>query len=160
MPELTLGENKHSQLEEVLHSPIMQLDAGNQALALIKAKQLLSTSAHCCLVIPAGTGSNKLKNLTTLYKSLIALKGIQRRLLNEDSPLSTSLIGIYPSLEYPACVYELDTNADNYVSGNVLPRAGSAIIGTIKYLMTRVLGVSPAVGALGLILHLESETSE
>lgn len=160
MSELILGENKHSQLEEVLHSLIMQLDASNQALALLKAKQLLRASGHHCLVVPTSVGGNKLKNITRLYKSLAVLKDIQRQLLNEDSSLSTSLIGIYPSLEYPACVYELNTNADNYVSGNVLPHAGAPIIGIIKYLMTKLLGVSPAVGALGLVLHLESETTE
>lgn len=155
MQEFIAKEKKHSQLEEVLQSPIVQLDAANQAVILINVKQLLSASAHCCIVIATSTSSNKLKNITTLYKSLAALKNIQRQLCAKDSLLTASLIGIYPSLEYPACVYELNTNADSYVSSNVLPHAGSALINTAKFLISKFLGANPAVGALGLVLHKE-----
>ena len=77
------------------------------------------------------------------------------KLCNEYPSLHTSLIGIYPSLEYPACVYELNTNADRYVSANVLPYTGSALISTVKYLIDKFLGANPAVGGLGLTLYKE-----
>jgi hypothetical protein len=155
MPEFIVIKKQLIQLEEVVNGPIAQLDTGNQAATRLKVTEFLSESAHCCVVVPANAGNNKLKNIITLYKGMIALKNIQRQLCKQHSLVTACLIGIYPSLEYPACVFELHTNAENYVSGNVLPHTGSALIGTIKYLIGKLLGANPAVGALGLILYRE-----
>tara|TARA_R110000823_G_scaffold9570_2_gene33274 strand:+ start:14672 stop:15121 length:450 start_codon:yes stop_codon:yes gene_type:complete len=143
------------QLEDVLQAPIAQLDDYNQAATLQKAKQLLNTSTQSCIVVATSTSNHKLQNIKTLYRSMVALKILQRKLCNEYPSLHTSLIGIYPSLEYPACVYELNTNADRYVSANVLPYTGSALISTVKYLIDKFLGANPAVGGLGLTLYKE-----
>ena len=95
------------------------------------------------------------QNMMSLYKNISALKRLQGQLCNENPSLYSSLIGIYPTLDYPACVYELNTNAERYVTENVLPHAGSPLKSAVKRLISKLLGVNPAVGGLGLILYEE-----
>ena len=142
-------------LKKVLHSHILILEIDEEALTLLKTRRILETSGQCCIVLATCTTSNKLRNINNLYRGAAVLKRLQRQLCSEYPSLQTSLIGIYPSLEYPACVYELNTNADRYVEGNVLPYASSPLISTIKYLISKLLGANPAVGGLGLSLYKE-----
>jgi hypothetical protein len=142
-----------SQLEDVLQTSIVMLALHDHALTLRKMKDILVTSRHCCIVTATSTSSHKLRNIKTLYYSLIALKKLKQQLLHEYPRSHVSLIGIYPSLQYPACVYQLRTNADRYVSANVLPYESSAVAGVIKYVIGRLFGANPAIGGLGLILH-------
>lgn len=147
------AEKEFSQLEDVLESPTVTLQLDDQALTLAKTRRVLKTSKHCCIIAATSISSHKLRNIKTLYHSLVALKKLRQQLFHEYSLSDTSLIGIYPSLEYPACVYQLHTNADRYISANVLPRDNSAVIGTIKYFIGRLLRANPAVGGLGLLVH-------
>lgn len=142
-----------SQLKDVLHSPIILLKPDNQRVIQQEVSQLLSVSGRCCIITNTSTKKNKFEKLRALYKSLAELKDLQRQIFDKDPLIKSSLIGIYPSLEYPACVYELDTNADRYVSDKVLPHAGLSLPGTIKLLIHKFLGINPAVGALGLALY-------
>lgn len=153
MSKLNAKKEEFLQLEDALQSPVLTLHLDDQALALQKTRTILKDSKHCCIIIATNIGSGKLRNLKTLYHGMTALNKLKYRLYQEYCLSDTSLIGIYPSLQYPACVYQLKTNADRYVSANVLPCDNSAVIGTIKYFIGRLLGANPAVGGLGLLVH-------
>jgi len=152
MTRSSATKHQFLQLEAVLESPIIMLEHNDQALIILKAKQLLKTSRHCSIVAATSTSNQTLRNIITLYRSFAILKKLKRQLCSDSSVENTSLIGIYPSLEYPACVYELRTNADRYVSANVLPYASSTYMMVIRYLFRKIIGVNPDVGGLGLIL--------
>lgn len=147
------AREEYSQLEDVLQSPIAILQLHDQASTLLETKEILDTCKHCCVVTATSTSSHKLRNIKTLYQSLAALKKLRKQLSQQYPLTDTSLIGIYPSLQYPACVYQLHTNADRYISANVLPNDASAVVSMIKYIIRRLLGVNPAIGGLGLILY-------
>jgi|SRR5690554_3798260 len=155
MQDSTAREALLPQLKEVLQSPVILFSDNSGSSILLEANQRLRTSACCCIVIATSTNSGTLKNVANLHKSLTSLKRLKRHFLKEYPRTHATLIGIYPSLEYPACVYELNTYASRYVTGNVLPRSGSPFARVIKHMIKRVLGVSPAVGGLGLLLYKE-----
>lgn len=155
MQNPTAIQEQLSQLRDLLQSPIAHLEPDNQSATLLNARQMLEASAHCCIVVATSTNSNKFKNIKNLYRGMAALKSLQRQLCKEYPPLHASLIGVYPSLESPACVYELNTNADGYIARNVLPYAGSPLVNTLKHLVSKLLGANPAVGGLGLTLYKE-----
>ena len=144
---------EYSQLEDVLQSPVIVLELHDRASTLFRTKGILDISEHCCIVADTSTSSRKLGNAKTLYQSFFALKKLRKQLSEEYSLSDTSLIGIYPSLQYPACVYQLHTNADRYISANVLPSNNSAIFSVIKYIIRRLLGANPTIGGLGLIIY-------
>ena len=152
MSELSVKE-EYSQLKDVLQSPIATLQLADHASTLLETKGMLTTSRQCCIVVATSSSTHKLRNIKTLYQSLVVLKKLKQQLSQEYKLSDTRLIGIYPSLKYPACVYQLHTNADRYVSANVLPGDTSAIVGLIKYIISRLLGANPAIGGLGLILY-------
>ncbi|MBQ0831321.1 hypothetical protein [Marinobacter sp.] len=153
MQKFTARDEQLLQLKETLQNPITLLNDNNYSATLLEASQLLVTSARCCIVVATNTGSDTLQSITNLYKGMAALKRLKKYFLKEHPGTGATLIGIYPSLEYPACVYELNTSADRYVAGNVLPYTGSPLAKAIKHLIRRLLGVSPAVGGLGLALY-------
>ena len=124
------------QLAAVLEVSIIQIDQNNP-------------------VVPTTKQSNKLKSFNNLYRCTSLLRRIRRRLCIDDPSLKVVLIGVYPSLDYPACVYEMNTSADRYVSSNILPNTGSALTRAIKEFITKLLGANPAVGGLGLLLYKE-----
>ncbi len=153
MQNPTVIEEHFRQLEDVLKSPVAACEPRNRAQTLIKARQILDTSAQCCIVVATSISSNPVHNIIDLYRSMSCLKYIQRQLCEEYVPLHTCLIGIYPSLEYPACVYELNTNADRYVINNVFPYASSPLITLLKYVISKFIGSNPSVGGLGLAFY-------
>lgn len=153
MSQFITKKEKLSQLEDALQSPTIALELDDPASTKSKVRELLKTSKHCCIIVATSESNNKLRNIKTLYYSLIMLRKLRKKFDNEYSLSSTSLLGIYPSLQYPVCIYELHTNADRYISANVLPHDTSALMGTIKYLTKRLLGASPSIGGLGLILY-------
>jgi len=152
MPEFTAKEEQFSQLKDVLQSPVVMLQFADSASTMLKARQLLKTSERCCIIANTSTSNQKLKNIKTLYHSLATLKKLQRQFSHEYPLATANLIGIYPSLDYPACVYELHTSADHYVSGNILPYDQSNLTRMIRYVIGKLLGANPAVGGLGLVL--------
>lgn len=143
------------QLREALQIPVVQLDTDNHSATLLDAKNVLNSSAHCCIVVATSISRNKFQNIKNLHRSMTLLKHLQRQLCIEYPILRVRLIGIYPSLDYPACVYELKTDAERYVTRNVLPHGGSPLKSTIKYLISKLLGANPSVGGLGLTLYKE-----
>tara|TARA_R110001592_G_scaffold148669_3_gene373820 strand:+ start:237 stop:704 length:468 start_codon:yes stop_codon:yes gene_type:complete len=155
MPELTDKEEQFSQLEDVLQSPVVMLQLADSESTILKARQLLKTSERCCIIANTSTSNQKLKTIKTLYHSMAALKKIQQEFSHEDPLTNANLVGIYPSLDYPACVYELHTSADLYVSANILPYDQSNLARMIRYVVAKLLGANPAIGGLGLILSRE-----
>ncbi len=155
MPEFTAKEEQFSQLEDVLQSPVVMLQPTDSASTMLKARQLLKGSERCCIIANTSTSNQTLKNIKMLYHSLATLKKLQQQFCHEYPLATTSLIGIYPSLGYPACVYELHTSADQYVSANILPYDQSKLIRMIRYVIGKFLGANPAIGGLGLVLNRE-----
>src|SRR5690554_5606497 len=155
MSKPVVENTRLSQLNDVLLAPILTLSLNDDSVTQLNAKSLLESDKQCCIVSATSTSNNTLTNIKSLYKSMSALKRLQKIFCYEYPSIHTSLIGIYPSLDYPACVYELNTDAERYVTGNVLPYAGSPFKSTVKYLISKLLGANPAVGGLGLILYKE-----
>ncbi len=155
MPKYTETKKEFEQLQEVLQNPIIELQLDNPLLTIFKTRTLIKAKKNCCIVSKPSKSHQKIYNIITLHRSMAMLKKIRRQIIDEYPLSNGSLIGIYPSIQYPACVYELHTSADSYVTENVLPYDGSILIAMIKYLIGKVLGVNPSVGGLGLLLYRE-----
>ncbi|WP_309043348.1 hypothetical protein [Marinobacter sediminicola] len=155
MPDHTAKEEQFSQLEDVLQSPVVMLQLADSAATTLKVRQLLQASKRCCIITNTSTSNRKLKNIKTLYHSLATLNKLQQDFSHEDPLTNANLVGIYPSLDYPACVYELNTSADLYVSANILPYDHSNLARMIRNVVAKLLGANPAIGGLGLILSRE-----
>lgn len=147
--------NSLEQLHEMLQSPIIELNCEGPPLNLLTIIEILNNSKQCCIIIKTDTSNKKLYRIKALHKTKIMLRKIQEQLRQQDPQLSTRLIGIYPSISCPSCVYELHTDADTYVNNNILPSNDSGFKKTIKCIIEKILGVSPSVGGLGLILERE-----
>lgn len=143
------------QLCEMLQSPVIELNCKGPALNLATILDTLNNSKHCCIIVKTDISNIKIGKIRTLYNATVLLNKIQKRLHQEDPELSTSLIGIYPSISRPSCVYELHSNAGTYVKNNILPPSDSGLKGTIKCITDKILGVNPSVGGLGLIIQKE-----
>tara|TARA_R110000823_G_scaffold24467_6_gene72735 strand:- start:3420 stop:4007 length:588 start_codon:yes stop_codon:yes gene_type:complete len=149
----TTKENQLSQLRDVLQSPVVLLDLDDQSSTTHAVQQILKSFTCCSVIVATSTSSQTIKNIRTLYRSMTALKIIKRQFSYDYPQSTTNLIAIYPSIEYPACVYELHTNAGRYISDKVLPYEHSIFKWVIKNLIETLTSVPPAVGGIGLMIH-------
>lgn len=155
MPKFTAKEEQFSQLEDVLQSSVVMLELNDLASTIFNARQLLQADKRCCIIANTSASDQNLKNIQALYRCLAMLKKLQQQFGAEYPLINANLIGIYPSLDYPACVYELHTSADHYVSVNILPYDQSSLTRMIRYVIGKLLGANPAAGGLGLVLNRE-----
>jgi hypothetical protein len=153
---MTLKHNS-GQLFEVLEVPIIPLELDNLFSSTRQARLILGASGCCCVTVTASVCAQdrKLSGILSFYRRVRALKKFRKQLIEDFPAMSANFIGIYPSIEYPACVYELDTAAAKYVGANILPPDGSALKKQLKYFFEKILGVNPSLGGIGLILSRE-----
>jgi hypothetical protein len=153
MTKRVTKDNNLNQLQEALMSPVIFINVTNSLVTLMDIKPIFLTSEHCRIVTSVGASQKKFDNILALYRGKIALNKLRKQLQREFPSLDTTFIGIYPSLQYPACVYELRTGAAEYVVSNVLPQNRSKIKKLAKYVLGQLLGANPSIGGIGLLVH-------
>lgn len=141
------------QLKEMLHCPMVELKCEDSLSTILSAKDILRNSELCCIVTETAKSDKKLVNIKHLYRKRRVLEKVKKQLTQESPETRAVLVGIYPSLEDPTCLYELQTNASIYVNNNILPSNGSSLKRVIKYITEMMLGTNPTVGGLALILR-------
>lgn len=155
MSTITIRKPQFSRLGDLLQSSMVILKTDDKSLTIREAEYCLDTYKSCCIVGATSKSKNRINNITNLYFSMITLKRIRRQLHYKYSLSNASLIGIYPSLEYPACAYELNTNADHYVSSNILPKDNFIFLKIIKFFIRKLFNIDPTIGGIGLYLTRE-----
>lgn len=153
MPKSSPEKPQLTQIGDILQSPIVLLDLVGQSTTTLAVHEILKSSTCCSVIAASSTSDKTVKNIKTLYRSMKLLKKIKKQLSYDYPYSSINLIAIYPSLEYPACVYELHTNADHYISNKVLPYEHSILKWVIKNFIEKLTSVPHAVGGIGLMIH-------
>lgn len=146
---------KFIELEKLIKGYIFILDEEKIELTAEKIRKNLEAANNCFVVTTLDNDYGKIGFLMKLHRKKVAFKKLQHQLCRDYPCLKTSLIGIYPSLDYPACIYEMSTNADRYVKNNVLPYDRNPLKRVVKYLLIKLLGINPVVGGIGLSVHKE-----
>lgn len=145
-------EKNLEQLRDVLNVPIITLELDNPSLTFSQTKSTLSEVNSCFIVASTTDREKKIDKIIIFYRIRNLLKNIEKQIKKEYPFSQISTIGIYPSLQYPACVYELNTAADKYVYSNVLPYEKSVSRRILKYLIEKNLGLPPSIGGFGLLV--------
>lgn len=153
MPYDSAQQKNLKQLQEILQSPLIELQNKDPRSTMLYAKGFLNSSKYCCIITETATYNKKTLNIKSLYQKKRVLEKMKRKLCQDHPQVSASLVGIYPSLQDPICVYDLRSNAATYVSDNILPSGNSWLKKTARHITRTVLGVDPTVGGLALILR-------
>ncbi|MDO6442522.1 hypothetical protein [Marinobacter sp. 2_MG-2023] len=156
MNNINSTEEHTGQLRDVLNIPIIIISLDDSSLSTILDNPSFFNKKEFCIIVSINKiNKKKIYKAINLYRTKKLLKNITKKLKNEKNLSVKSIIGIYPSLEYPACVYELHTFAERYVYKNILPHKNSFSKKLIGYLIRKILGFPASIGALGLIINRE-----
>lgn len=152
MDERSFFSERFVNLANILQSPVIELQISDPFKAEVIAKNKLERVGHCSIVVSRYGKSNRLPEILLLRKKAKLLKKLDKALSQEDSRVTTAFMGVYPSLDQPICVYELDTIADSYITKNILPVDHQWVRRVAKYLVGRFIGINPATEGIALIL--------
>ncbi|WP_144821941.1 hypothetical protein [Marinobacter piscensis] len=141
------------QLAHILKTPLIELDLSAPLSARSAAKAMLEKFGCCTIIYSRNSYGNKVSKLISLRRRLKTLE-VLKHFIYEDNPnLTVAIIAIYPSINEPICVYEIGTNADSYVTTNVLPVDPGWFKRIVKMIIGKFVGVHPAVGSVALSIY-------
>lgn len=106
----------------------------------------------CCIVFEVDQNSNAAVRVLTLAFHLLSVRRARRNLAHLTGH-PTDLIGVYPKLDNPTVIFELDSPAANYVHANVLPAFGNSLASRVKRLMFNVFKTDPGLAGIGVVVR-------
>lgn len=106
----------------------------------------------CCVVFEVDQNGNSASRAATLtlhtWKARLA-----RRRFTRLTGHKSDLVGIYPRLDNPTAIFELDTPAADYMQKNVLPDYGNSLSATVKRLLAMLIQADPGLAGIGLVVR-------
>lgn len=112
----------------------------------------LTVGAPFCKVFTITQKDNQIKKLASLFLTIVKVSAFIR-MIDRDERLTYTRVGIYPTLEAPVVIFELDAPASAYVYDRILPRPPKGMIGVIKRQIVKRTGVHPSIAALGIVVR-------
>lgn len=106
----------------------------------------------CCVIFEVGQNGNIASRAATLVLHMWRAR-LARRRLTHLTEHKANLIGIYPTLENPVAIFELETPAADYVQRNVLPSFGSSLSASVKRLLAALIRTDPGLSGIGLVVR-------
>lgn len=106
----------------------------------------------CCVIFEVDQNSNTASRAATLVLHTRRARRAQRRLAHLTEH-KANLIGVYPTLDNPVAIFELETPAADYVQRNVLPSFGSSLSASIKRLLAVLTRTDPGLSGIGLVIR-------
>lgn len=142
-----------SQLEEIFQSPVFELDCNNRSTIVFSAHRILQETGQFCMFNDIKPSESKIARLFSLYRNIKLLEAIKSQALKGNSQINGSLVGVYPTLKDPTCIFQLKTAAEKYVTSNVLPAGETRPKQIVKFLATKLTGIHPSTGNVVLVLR-------
>lgn len=106
----------------------------------------------CCIVFEVDQSSNSAVRAVTLASHIWSARRARRKLAHLTGH-PADLIGVYPKLDNPTIIFELDTPAASYVHRNVLPGFGNSLTATAKRFLSALLKTDPGLSGIGIIVR-------
>lgn len=106
----------------------------------------------CCVIFEVDQNGNSARRAATLALHVWKAR-LARRKLARLTGHKTDLLGIYPRLDNPTAIFELNTPAADYMHKNVLPGYGSSLSATVKRLLAILIQADPGLAGVGLVVR-------
>ena len=93
-----------------------------------------------------------IKKMISLYKASLQIRNLIKTVLRDGNEIVNKM-GVYPNIEDPVTIYQLNSVAEKYTNRFVLPVFPQGINGVIRRLLMVYLKFHPSVAGLILVVR-------
>jgi hypothetical protein len=147
------GSNIMDYLEACIGiSPIYDRNL-KEIRSLVKASsQLPGPSQPICVVFTLDDGRGSLIKLLRILSTFAKIRFLCIFLARRRFFL-TKAYGVYPTTGRPMIVFEMSSNAENYIVKKILPERPSGLNGYLRLWITRLTKINPVLGGVALVIR-------
>ena len=137
-----------SALEQNLQVPVLQPnDQEGRNKSLSEFVQSLNHDAEFGVLFRVVEHPNSLKKIISLVWLAVSIWLIRFRLRQVGANVQASF-GVYPSVEDPVTIYELNSEAEQYINRYVLPTFPHGINGDLRKLVMKMTRLHPSLAGV------------
>jgi hypothetical protein len=124
-----------------------------EILSLVKSKSRSAGPAQpTCIIFTLENGSNGLIKLLRILSAFTKIRFL-KIFLNRKKLFMTKTYGIYPTIEQPVVIFEMQCHAEVYVTTNILPEIPSGLSGYLRLAVTRLTKINPVLGGVAFVIR-------
>jgi hypothetical protein len=136
-------------------SPIYDLNL-REIRALVEApKHSVKPSQPMCIVFTVHDERNSLFKLLRIISTFAKIR-VLRKSFSDESSFFTKTYGIYPTINHPIVVFEMQSHAEEYVVEKILPEGPSGLNGYLRLTITRLTKINPTLGGVALVIRAKA----
>lgn len=121
--------------------------------SLVKAsRRAPAPSQPVCIVFTLDDGRGSLLKLLRIFTTFAKIRFISF-FLARKSIFITKSYGVYPTIEKPMLVFEINSLAESYVVEKILPERPRGVNGYLRLIVTRLTKINPVLGGVALVIR-------
>jgi len=144
-----------SNLEQLLHTPVVTFNSGLIFMNLEGLNRRIANIAYgdryAILITTQADQNLILKTWGLLYSSLY-IKRLKRKLTSTTGQV-LGCYGVYPYIQNPVAIYQLDNQAENYVNEFILPPNTSGLNGFLRRIIMSITKYHLSTAGVLLVLR-------
>jgi hypothetical protein len=129
----------------------------------VKAIRSLSKTANrasgpiepTCIIFALETGGNGLFKLLRILSTAAKIFFLAI-FFTRKRHFTTKIYGIYPTIEQPVVIFEMQSHAEVYVIANILPGVPSGLNGYLRLAIARLTKINPLLGGVAFVTRENS----
>lgn len=139
-----------TNLEKNIHTRVINLAEASLKVCLAQAeREELKQVGLLMLISETNNPLTKIFSIFSIYLKLVFLKPY----LKYKKYSIQALYGVYPTVTEPIAIYELDSDAANYMQKHVLPAFPGGANGKIRKGILRLTKLHPSLAGVVFIVH-------
>lgn len=133
-------------------SPIYSRNLKEICSVLEVSSRSLGPSQPTCVVFTLEDGRNGLFKLLRILSTFFKIRFLHIFLARKHR-FTTKAYGIYPTIEQPVVIFEMQSHAEEYVVKNILPKGPSGLNGYLRLALTRLTKINPVLGGVAFVIR-------
>jgi hypothetical protein len=119
------------------------------------ANRAVSPMEPACIIFTLENGSNGLLKLLRILTTVAKIRFLGISFARKRH-FTTKIYGIYPIIEQPVVIFEMQSYAEVYVMANILPGVPSGLNGYLRLAIARLTKINPLLGGVAFVIRENS----
>lgn len=144
-----------TNLEKLMHIPVLPVNSGfpgTNRRGVEKLVNSMTAGKPFGLLITTQTQQNFIIKTWGMLFSSLQIKRLKKNLSAIAVPV-LGCYGIYPYIQQPVAIYQLGTQAENYVNENILPPNTGGISGLLRRIIMFITSYHLSTAGVVLVLR-------
>jgi hypothetical protein len=133
-------------------SPVFNLTLREIFSILEESKHSLGPPRPTCVIFTLDDGGNSLLKLLKIFFTSTKIRFVSIFISIKYNYTSKSY-GIYPTIEQPSLVFEIQSPAEDYVMKNILPEGPDKLVGYLRLIVKKMTKINPILGGVAFMIR-------